>query len=232
MNIHFILVEPAVAENVGAAARALKTMGFHSLWLVNSRVHQDPRAGYLAHASGEILDNAKVFNTLDEVLEALDFSIATSSKTRHVRHEYHQAEKIPEILEAKSGMIQHAGIIFGREEYGLKNEELRKCDMVSWLPMHTAYPSLNLSQAVMVYAYILSSRDVLPNQEGVPFKKAELQVLKNKVEKLLPLIDLPNSTNIYHRILERLMHITHDDVHLLHSICNEVMKKITPENKG
>jgi len=232
MNIHFVLVEPAVPENVGAAARALKTMGFHSLWLVNSRVHQDQQAGYLAHASGEILQHAKVFESFNQVLELLDFTIATSSKTRHVRHEYHQAEKLPEILEAKSNMIEHAGIIFGREEYGLKNEELKKCDMISWLPMHTTYPSLNLSQAVMVYAYLLSSRKVLPTPEGAPFKKSELQVLKNKVKKLLPLIGLPNTTNIHHRILERLMHITHDDVHLLHSICNEVLKKLDTKNKG
>jgi len=231
MNIHFVMVEPAVPENVGAAARALKTMGYNSLWLVNSRVHRESQARYLAHGSREILQKTKVFDTFDEMLELLDFSIATSSKTRHVRHEYHQAEKIPDILEAKSGMIEHAGIIFGREEYGLKNEELRKCDMISWLPMHTSYPSLNLSQAMMVYAYVLSSRDVLPTNDSIPYRKAELQVLKNKVGKILPLLDLPGSTNIHHRILERLMHVTQDDVHLLHSICNEVLKKITPEKK-
>jgi len=229
MQIHFVLVEPAVPENVGAAARALKTMGFHSLWIINSWAHHDPRAGYLAHASNDILQKVQVFDTLDEVLELLDFSIATSSKTRHVRHEYHQAEKIPELMQAKSKLIAHAGIIFGREEFGLKNDELKKCDMISWLPMHTSYPSLNLSQAVMVYAYLLSSRGMLPASEAKPFNKAELQVLKNKVEKLLPLIDLPPSSNIYPRILERLMHITHDDVHLLHSICNELLKKFNRE---
>jgi len=230
MNMHFILVEPAVPENIGAAARALKTMGFNSLWLVNTKAHLDPKASWVAHASNDVLEEVRVFDRLEDALAELDFSIATSAKTRVVRQEYYMADDIPGILHEKSGFIKHAGIIFGREEYGLKNDELKQCDIISRLPMHTSYPSLNLGQAVMIYAYLFSSGR---NQTGetTPKQQAgELRALKNKVESILPLIDLPPSTNIYRRILERLMHVTQDDVHLLHSISNEILKKLSDKS--
>lgn len=226
MNMHFILVEPAVPENIGAAARALKTMGFNSLWLVNTKAHLHPKASWVAHASNDVLEEVRVFDRLEDALAELDFSIATSAKTRAVRQEYYMAEDIPGILNERSGFIKHAGIVFGREEYGLKNDELKQCDIISRLPMHTSYPSLNLGQAVMIYAYLFSSGR---NQTGeTPPKQhaGEFRALKNKVESILPLIDLPPSTNIYRRILERLMHITQDDIHLLHSISNEILKKL------
>ena len=226
MNIHFILVEPAVPENIGAAARALKTMGFASLWLVNTKAHLEPGAAWVAHASNDILEGVRVFDCLEDALAELDFSIATSAKTRHVRHEYYMAENVPGILEAKADLIHHAGIVFGREEYGLKNDELKQCDIISRLPMQTAYPSLNLGQAVMIYAYLFSSGRSLTREVSPDKQPGELRALKNKVERILPLLDLPPSTNIYRRILERLMHITQDDIHLLHSISNEILKKL------
>jgi tRNA/rRNA methyltransferase len=82
MQIHFILVEPAVPENVGAAARAIKTMGFTSLRLVNTQAHKDERAGWLAHASNEILENADEFHTLKEATKDIDWIIGTSAKKK------------------------------------------------------------------------------------------------------------------------------------------------------
>ena len=84
MNISFILVEPAVPENIGAAARAIKTMGFNDLRLVNPCDHLDMRAKMLAHASHEILENAKIFTNLSDAIADLDFTIATSAKQRWV----------------------------------------------------------------------------------------------------------------------------------------------------
>lgn len=80
MQIHFILVEPAVPENVGAAARAMKTMGFTSLRLVNTKAHLAEEASWLAHASNEILENAQEFKTLQEAIHDIDWIIGTSAK--------------------------------------------------------------------------------------------------------------------------------------------------------
>jgi tRNA/rRNA methyltransferase len=230
MNMHFILVEPAVPENIGAAARALKTMGFDSLWLVNTKAHLNPKASWVAHASNDILEEARVFKRLEDALAELDFSIATSAKTRVVRQEYYLAENIPGILKEKSGFIKHAGLVFGREESGLTNDELKQCDIISQLPMQTSYPSLNLGQAIMIYAYLLSSGKKLAGEPSEDQQPGEFKALKSKVESILPLLDLPPSTNIYRRILERLMRITQDDVHLLHSISNEILRKLDDQS--
>jgi tRNA/rRNA methyltransferase len=228
MNIHFILVEPAIPENIGAAARAIKTMGFTSLWIVNSKQYLQDEARYLAHGSGDVLDNIQYFDSFNEMISKLEFSIATTAKTRSVKQEYLNGEEIPGFLQEKSNIINNAGIIFGREEYGLKNEELKRCDVVSSLPMSTTYPSLNLGQAVMLYAYILSGLNInqtssVENKSG---NKAELEALKKKVELLLPLLDMDRNTNIYGRIFERIMRATENDIHLLHSIANKIQKKL------
>lgn len=71
MNIHFILVEPALPENVGASARAIKTMGFRSLWLVNPCNHLDDKAKWLAHGSVDIQPDSNINNRIMERLGAL-----------------------------------------------------------------------------------------------------------------------------------------------------------------
>ncbi len=75
LKISFILVEPAVPANVGAAARAIKTMGFDDLRLVKPCDHLSMEARMLAHASNEILENAKIFSTLKEALADIDFPL-------------------------------------------------------------------------------------------------------------------------------------------------------------
>ena len=77
--LRFVLVEPAVPENVGAAARALKTMGFGDLWIVNSDAHQQKQARILAHGSGELLQKARHFSSLADVKQEVDLVIGTSA---------------------------------------------------------------------------------------------------------------------------------------------------------
>lgn len=85
MDICFVLVRPAVPENVGACARALKTMGFATLRIVGSDAHRDKRAYILAHGAGDVLDNAQSFPDLDAALVDVDFVVGTSAKERHDR---------------------------------------------------------------------------------------------------------------------------------------------------
>jgi tRNA/rRNA methyltransferase len=224
MNIHFVLIEPQVPENIGAAARAIKTMGFSSLWLVNTEKHLDPKAKYVAHASEDILNRARHFRSFREMLAQLDLSIATTAKHRNIKQEYYPAEDLKNILASKSNVIEQVGIIFGREEYGLTNQEIKQCHMVSYVDMKATYPSLNLGQAVMIYSYLLSALAGHPEKDPASSDPAELKVLIDKVKSILPILDLPQSTNIYGRIMERLVHVQDDDIHLLHTICNEILK--------
>jgi tRNA/rRNA methyltransferase len=155
MLFSFILVEPAVAENVGSSARALKTMGFDRLVIVNSKVHLEPRASWVAHGSSEILDNIREYKTLDEAVKDAGLVIGTTAKRRRTHSDYYPCTEIPRLIQSKSGMLEHVAIVFGREESGLTNDEMRCCHIFSGVPMQTVHPTLNLAQTVMIYAWEL-----------------------------------------------------------------------------
>lgn len=226
MQIHFILVEPAVPENIGAAARAIKTMGFTSLRLVNTKAHLDEKAGWVAHASQEILEKAKIFSSLNEAVKNMDWIIGTSAKKRRVNEDFYPIDKINDLIKAKANSIQNVAIVFGREESGLTNSELKLCDIVTSVPMKTVYPSLNLAQSVMIYAYKLSRlRYDTKEMPGQNADQAELITLKNKTKNLLETIGFKKDSAIYNRIMERLMILGKTDVHLLLSIENKIFKK-------
>jgi tRNA/rRNA methyltransferase len=131
MQVSFILVEPAVPENVGSAARAMKTMGFSDLVLVNPCNHLSDPARWLAHASNDILENARVFDKLEDALEDVDFSVSTTTKKRSVKFDYCTLPELPGLLQAKGTSVEKTAVVFGREESGLKNSEMKLCDFVS-----------------------------------------------------------------------------------------------------
>jgi tRNA/rRNA methyltransferase len=222
IDIHFILVEPAVPENIGAAARAMKTMGFSSLRLVNPADHLSEPAKWLAHASNDILENAKVYKSLKDAVQDIDWVIGTTAKKRKVNQDYYPANKLNEMIRAKASSIKSIAIVFGREESGLTNEELSLCHTVTSVPMKTKYPSLNLAQSVMIYAYTLSMLELDKNNNAEEINKNEFNALKNKVENILNEIGFKQNTAIYNRIIERLNVLGETDIHLLHSVCNKL----------
>jgi tRNA/rRNA methyltransferase len=229
MEISFILVEPAIPENIGASARAIKTMGFKNLRLVNPFTnHFDKKARVLAHASTDILDDAKVYSTFQDAISGLDFLVATSAKRRRTNEDYLQADDLPGFLMGRKESINNAGIIFGGEESGLSNSVIKNCDLITYVPLANPYPSLNLSQAVMIYAFLLS--DVLKpsrtKEESGKYPMESLQVLKSKVKDLLEKIEIKQSHIIGPRIMERMTFLKKEDINLLHSIYNSVNKKL------
>ncbi|MBU8893220.1 MAG: tRNA/rRNA methyltransferase [Bacteroidales bacterium] len=226
MQIHFILVEPAVPENVGAAARAIKTMGFYSLRLVNTKAHLDEKASWLAHASNEILENAKVYNSLKEATRDIDWVIGTSAKKRRINEDYYALNKINELIKNKAGSINNLAIVFGREESGLTNDELKLCDIITSVPMKITYPSLNLAQSVMIYAYTLSMLDYDEKKPDINADQAELNILKSNTKNILDDIGIKKDSAIYNRIMERLMILGETDIHLLLSIEHKINEKL------
>lgn len=118
MRITIILVAPARAENIGAAARAMKTMGFSELRIVDSQAHLEPATRWVAHGSGDIIDNIKVFPTLVESLHDVDFTVATTARSRAKYHYYATPVELVPLLEEKSSWMSHAALVFGREDSG------------------------------------------------------------------------------------------------------------------
>lgn len=227
MEFYFILVEPAVPENVGASARAMKTMGFQHLRLVNPCDYLNIKSRMLAHASTDILEKAQVFSSLSEALYDSELTIGSTAKFRSAQYDYYSCEKIPDLILKKQNSVERVAIVFGREESGLTNEEIRMCDIVTNIPMNTGYPSLNLSQAVMIYAYIMSGI-FLSRPDGTPPLKDtdSFEELKQKIEGILSRTEIKNRPVLYHRVIERLAMLGDDDINLLHSLANEISKQL------
>jgi tRNA/rRNA methyltransferase len=225
MKVIFILVEPKVPENIGASARAMNTMGFSELRLVNPENHLQEKALRLAHASHEVLEKAKTYESLGQAIEDIDFVIATSAKERRVSTRVYPVNSLKQVLLSKQGTVHSAGIVFGREESGLTNEEADLCDIISYVPMYKSYPSLNLSQAVMVYAHHLFLNDVGEIAAINTREEASYCELKSKAEAVLEELGVKRNPALYGRLMERLAELGDKDIHLLHSLIKFYVKR-------
>jgi tRNA/rRNA methyltransferase len=226
MEYYFILVEPSVPGNIGAAALAIKIMGFRHLWLVKPCNHLDKEAIKMAHGSGDILKNARIFDSLQQALEDIDFVAGTSAKKRTAHEEYLDCSALPDIIIKKGKTIGSAGIVFGREESGLTNDELKKCDIVTHIPMVSEYPSVNLAQAVMIYAYILSGLILAKEEKNNDLINEEsFNELKRRIKSILTDVGIDKNPTLHDRIMERLVLLDEDDMHLLYSFTNKYQEK-------
>ncbi|MFN8239473.1 MAG: tRNA/rRNA methyltransferase [Bacteroidales bacterium] len=225
MKIRFILVEPKVPENIGASARAIKTMGFDELVLVRPLGLDDEKARRLAHGSTDILERALVFDDLAKALEGSDISVATTAKYRSVSQDYVPSGQLGAFISGKTTTTSVVSIVFGREESGLTNEEIRQCDITSSVAMALSYPSLNLSQAVMIYAYELASFEHLKAGQTVELPEESLKNLKLKANLLLDLIGIRPADNRRGRIMERLSLARGTDLNLLHTVINLILER-------
>lgn len=213
MDIVFILVEPARAANIGAAARALKTMGFGQLWLVNAG-DLDAEAYWVAHESGELLDQARHFPDLASALAEVDFSIATGARRRLEKDDYLLPHECRDAVFGKPHSINRAAIVFGRESSGLTGEEVALCDAASRIPLAVEQPSLNLAQAVMLYAWELSQGK---SQQRPPAdaSAATLQAVRTQLDQTLASLNIGNDENLHQWAHEALAHCNDRDLGLL-----------------
>lgn len=151
-NLFFVLVEPQSPGNVGAAARALKTMGFTNLLLVNPCDPLAPEARMMAHASHSILENARRYPSLPEALEGMNFVVAATQRKREFNYPFFTPAELSEKIVSIT-QEHKVAIVFGREKNGLSNAELACCHAITTIPAWVKHPSLNLAQAVMLYCY-------------------------------------------------------------------------------
>lgn len=230
MSISFVLVEPKVPENIGSAARAIKTMGFRRLCLVNPCEYRTNKAQWLAHGSKDILDNAEVFSSLEEAVENNDLVIGTTARHRISKREYLDLTLLKTFLEERHHDYKTIALVFGREESGLSNAELELCDITSTISLAVSFPSLNLSQAVMIYAYVLSEKQATVNiHDEQHLEPGDLRLLKDKMEFLLSGTTISSNKVLKGRIMERLSLASGKDIKLLHSIANSLISKYGKE---
>ncbi len=153
-RLRFILVETSRSGNVGAAARAMKTMGFNELILVNPRFSDVLKTEEaLAFASGaqDVLENARIVGSLDEALQGCNFAAALSARLREFSPPVLRPRALATRLTQSSEL--NAALVFGNERFGLSNEDVAKCNALIHIPANPEYSSLNLAQALQVLAY-------------------------------------------------------------------------------
>ncbi|AIR65154.1 tRNA/rRNA methyltransferase [Cedecea neteri] len=226
MRLPIILVSPARAENVGAAARAMKTMGFTEMRIVASDAHLQPAARWVAHGAGDILDGIRHFDTLADALSDVDFSIATTARSRAKFHYYATPQQLVPMLEEKRQWVGCTGLIFGREDSGLTNEELELADVLTGVPMVADYPSLNLGQAVMVYCYQLSALMQQPPVENVAGDGQQLNALRLRMAALLHRLEVADDQKMVDWVQQRLGLLEHRDTAMLHRLLHDIEKKL------
>lgn len=154
--VRFVLVAPHYPENVGAAARALKTMGFSRLGLVRpSRLAlpSHPMAQKMAVKSLDVLEATELYDNVDEAIVGSDIVVASSSR-RGISGVKTPMQLSPLLIEAAAAR-KSSTILFGNEKSGLTSEELSRADFAVRVPIAADQPSLNLAQAVQILAYQL-----------------------------------------------------------------------------
>jgi tRNA/rRNA methyltransferase len=153
-NIRIVLVEPSHPGNIGATARAMKTMGLSNLTLVQPRSFPAAEASARAAGADNVLFNASVVDNLDAALEGCLYACATTARRRELSvPPTTPRAAAPELIErAKTGIV---AIVFGRESSGLSNAELSRCQTALEVPSNPEFASLNLASAVQLVSYEL-----------------------------------------------------------------------------
>ena len=149
----FVLVQPSHGGNVGAAARAIKVMGFHELVLVQPRYADVlSRDDTLAMASGatDVLQSARIVGTLSQALQGCTWACATAMTPR----DFGPATFAPRVhFTSLAASTHRVALVFGPERTGLSNDDVYRCQACISMPTHPEYGSLNLAQAVQLIAY-------------------------------------------------------------------------------
>ncbi|MEH6550786.1 MAG: tRNA/rRNA methyltransferase [Pseudomonadales bacterium] len=225
MSISIVLVEPVRAVNVGAAARAMKTMGFEQLILVSSQLHLSEEAHWVAHGSTDVLDTTVCIESVTELRSQFDLLIGCTARERGHSRTYLNADELNTRLR-KRQQNQRVALVFGRESTGLTNEELNCCDLFSYIPMAGDYPSMNLGQAVMVYCYALSALDTSLGAQPQAAMAGQMHALQDKAGDLLNKLVSPPDEKLLQWLEDGIALLGERDIKMAHQLLNDVVKKL------
>jgi TrmH family RNA methyltransferase len=151
-NVRIVLARTSHPGNIGAAARAMKTMGLSQLWLVDPAVFPNSQAEAMASGATDVLSEARVCGSLSEALAGTRLALGLSARRRDLVAEVlTPAEAAPRVL--TEALAAPVALVFGNEANGLSGEELALCQALVTIPANPEYSSLNLAAAVQVLAY-------------------------------------------------------------------------------
>jgi len=151
-NIRVVMVETTHPGNIGAAARAMKTMGYNNLYLVKPKIYPNAEATARAAGADDILGRAVVCDSLEQALQGCVAVVASTARPRTISHSvFTPREYAPKLYEmVKLGPV---ALVFGRESSGLSNEELEYCNVILQIPTNPEFSSLNVASAIQILCY-------------------------------------------------------------------------------
>lgn len=234
-KIKIVLVEPSHPGNIGAAARAAKTMGVENLVLVNPKSFPDKQATVRATDAVDILERAVVCGSLKEAINRCTFIVGTSSRKRGI--------SCPEITPRNLGVrvwqeIQKGSvaIVFGRESSGLSNEEMDCCQFSTTIPANSEFSSLNIASAVQVVCYEifnakLEHSSVQSNDDSKLATSEELEYFFDHLQEMLLQVEFldPKQPKLLMRRLRHLYsrtRLTKVEVNILRGILSSTQSAI------
>jgi tRNA/rRNA methyltransferase len=188
-----VLVEPQLGENIGMVARAMANFGLSELRLVKPRDGwPNEKAKATASRADHVVDNVAVFDDLPSAIADLNFVFATTARARDNFKPVRGPVEAGRTLRSRFAAGQKTGILFGRERFGLDNEEVGLADEIVTFPVNPAFASLNIAQAVLLMAYEWmksglesETQTAFTGPEMRPAEKADLVGLFNHLEEAL-----------------------------------------------
>ena len=236
-RLRFVLVETSRAGNIGAVARAIKTMGFTDLVLVTPRFAdalQDAEAVAFASGAQDVLEGARIVGSIGEALEGCNFAAAVSARLREFSPPVWTPRAFAGHVAGQGDL--NAALIFGNERFGLPNQIVEQCNVLINIPANPDYSSLNLAQAAQVLAYecrVAGSGDAAPASavgfHGDAASLEQIEGMYGHLEQALVAIDFLDADNPKKLMprLKRLFARTQletEEVNILRGIARQILR--------
>jgi tRNA/rRNA methyltransferase len=228
LQIKIVLVEPLYQGNVGSIARVMKNFGFCELVLVNPCKLKGEARAMSSHAR-DILENAKITNTFKEAVKDASLVVGTTGMTsskddEHIRNPSYTPKELKNRLEGMDGKV---AILFGREDNGFTNDELKLCDMIVHIPANEEYPIMNISHSAAVIFYELNNIQSGEKPFADPF---DLKLLHNHLNELLEQLEYPSHKKdktllMFRRVFGRAQ-LTNREVQTLRGVLRIIQRRI------
>lgn len=249
-RLRIVMINTSDSGNIGAAARAMKTMGISQLVLLQPKEFPTAKATARAAGAGDLLFNAKVVETLDEAIGDCQLVLGTSARMRTIPWPLiNPREAAARVMNEPEGA--DIAILFGREDSGLNNEELRRCHLHICIPGNEAYPVLNIGAAIQVICYEMrmaaleqaGAVEVTSNPDGLrdwdqPLVSSEdtERLLKHFEEVLLDIgfFDPSNPKQLLTRLRRFFLRTRMDklEMNLLRGVLSTVQKRIRRDSES
>ncbi len=242
-NVQIVLVHTTHSGNIGGVARAMKNMGLSRLTLVKPLEYPAPEAEWRAASAKDVLESARIVETVEEAVADSQFIVGTSARERRIPWPVQDARHCGERIVGRASEGEQVSILFGREDRGLLNEELELCNLHCHIPTHEDYPSLNLAMAVQIVAYEIRMRSLegtLPVAEDdewdAPFaSSADMQRFYQHLETTLADIGFldPKAPRQLMRRLKRLynrVRLDEMELNILRGVLSETQKQVKPRD--